>query len=194
MARLSLEKIWFQLWAKIRQETCFCKPKCSFLSEFVSEFSHYTAMICGCHSKTSVAQCTEERSASSEDTYPLPFPACCRTAIPHRIIWSTRPQYGGSHLQQGDLKSSQTYLRRTGESKLAKALSFALAEQECGWHTPGRWKWLTQPRLTCSQVSHSILDCHQKSKYNVSINTKRSEHLSLTSYQYSGWYPIMLPT
>lgn len=105
MARLSPEKIWFQSWAKIREEKCFCKPKCSFLSEFVSEFSHCTAMTCGCHSKTSVAQCTEEGFASSEDTHPLPFPACCRTAIPHRLTWCTGSLYGGSHYSKETLKA-----------------------------------------------------------------------------------------
>lgn len=42
----------------------------------------------------------------------------------HRIpVW-------GIPLQQGDLKSSQTYLKPISESKLAKALSFALIEQD----------------------------------------------------------------
>lgn len=41
---VSLEKIWFKLWAKMREEKSFYKPKCSCsLSESMGEFSHCTA-------------------------------------------------------------------------------------------------------------------------------------------------------
>jgi len=88
--------------------------------------------MCGCHSQSSVAQYPEERSASSEDTHPLPSPARCSTAMPHReSLVVHRDPCSGFLLQQWDLKSSQPYLKPIREHRLGKA-SFALTGQDCG--------------------------------------------------------------